>query len=49
MEKAKKTFLARFFEALKNIFKIGGAHCGFWFMGDNKSAENDLLRHFTIV
>lgn len=46
MEKTEKTVLSD--RPIDNV-KIGGAGCGFWFMGDDKSAENDLKNKFDVV
>ena len=28
---------------------IGGAHCGFWIFGNEKSADNDMKDKFDII
>lgn len=28
---------------------IGGAHCSFWFFGDEKSADKDMKEKFEVV
>lgn len=42
-----RDFFSKIFTNLS--WGIGGAGCPYWFFGDEKSADKDLKKHFTIV